>query len=153
MNNSPGVHIIEREADLDEPVEYLHLREELVLFHLPFDVVRQVADFAILHDDDQLLQREITLLVGHDVLVVEILQQIHLQHRTFLLFLLQAAQHDLFGDVFLLFCLVHHQESSAEVASTYALYFLIVMFVLLLHYIFYFQTNKLLQLFRGMNIK
>ena len=52
MDDSPGMHIIKRQTDLYEPVEYFHLGEELVVFYLSFDVVRQVTDFAILHNDD-----------------------------------------------------------------------------------------------------
>lgn len=73
MNYSPCVHIIEGQTNLDKPVEYFHLCEELVVLDLPLDMVGQVSYFAVLHNDDQLLQCEIALLVSHDVLVVKIL--------------------------------------------------------------------------------
>jgi hypothetical protein len=84
-------------------------------------VVRDVADLAVFHDDDQLVQREIGLFVGNNMLMIEVLQQVDLEHGRLLFLLLEAAQHDLFGDVSFVFCAVSHEPRRTKVAAAHQL--------------------------------
>ena len=43
--------VFEGKAYLDEPVKYLCLTEKFFVLDFTLDVVAEVADFAILHDD------------------------------------------------------------------------------------------------------
>jgi hypothetical protein len=52
MDNPSRVHVFEGEADLDEPVKNFELCEDFPwLIDLPLDVVAEVANFTVLHDD------------------------------------------------------------------------------------------------------
>jgi len=52
MDNLATVHVLESHADLNEPVEDFRLRELPLLLLLPLNVIGQVTDIAVLHDDD-----------------------------------------------------------------------------------------------------
>lgn len=53
-------------------------------------MVAKVTDLAVLHDDDELLQGEVALLVCHDVLVVEVFQQVDFEHGCLFLLLFES---------------------------------------------------------------
>lgn len=55
MNDSAGMHILERKRDLNDPVENFELSEDLALGLLPLNVVSQITNFTVLHHDDQLV--------------------------------------------------------------------------------------------------
>jgi hypothetical protein len=125
--------VLKSQADLNEPVEDLLLAEELFVFDFTFNVVGEVPDLAVLHYNDQLLQREVALLVSHDVGVVQVLKEVDFKHRTFLLLLLEARKMNLLGDVLLVFACVPDEVGCTEVTSSNALDFFVVRSILLLH--------------------
>ena len=146
MDYAPCMNVLKSEANLNEPIENLRLSKMLVLVDFSLDVVAEVSNLAVLHYDDQLFKREITLLVRHNVRVVQILQQVDLQHGIFFLLLLETRKHNLFCDILFLLSLVQDQIGSAcknEVrnkiltigAPSDALDFFVVMLVLLVHFI------------------
>ena len=51
MNYTARMDVFEGEAYLDEPIKYLRLTEKLLVLYFTLNVVAQIADFAILHDD------------------------------------------------------------------------------------------------------
>lgn len=113
MDDPPRMDVFEGQADLNEPIKYLRFAKILLIFYFALDVVAEVAHFAVLHNDYQLLQREIALLVCHDVLVVQVLQKIYFEHGGFLLLLLEAREHHLLCYILLILMLVSYQISSA----------------------------------------
>jgi hypothetical protein len=73
MYNPSRVHIFEGEADLDEPVENFELCEDLPwLVDLPLDVVAEVANFTVLHDDDKQIGVKKAFFELYDVGVIQI---------------------------------------------------------------------------------
>ena len=50
MDHSASVDVFKGQANLDEPVKDFGLAEEFVVFDFSFDVVAEVAHFAVLHD-------------------------------------------------------------------------------------------------------
>ena len=109
MDDPPSVNVLKGQADLDEPVEDVCLREGLLVLDLSLDMVGHVSDFAVLHDDNELFKRKVTLFVRNYVWVLQILQQVNFKHGAFLFLLLQTLQHDFLGDVLLVLCLVSYQ--------------------------------------------
>lgn len=107
------MHVLKSQANLYEPIEDLRLLEKLAVLYLPFDVIAEVTDFAVLHDYDQHFQGEIALLVGDNVLMVQVLEEIHLKHGGLLFFLLQSREHYFLGNVLAVFLLVPYKVSSA----------------------------------------
>ena len=57
------MHVLKREADLDEPIEDLGFFEKLLLLYFTLDVVAEVAHLAVLHYYNEGLEREVALLV------------------------------------------------------------------------------------------
>ena len=43
--------VFEGQAYLDEPIKYLRLAKKFLVLYFALDVVAEVANFAILHDD------------------------------------------------------------------------------------------------------
>lgn len=106
------MHVFESQANLYEPIEDLRLLEKLIVLYLSFDVVAEVTDFTVLHDYDEHFESKIALLVGHNVLMVQVFEQIHLKHGGLLFFLLQARKHYFLGNILLIFLLVSYKVSS-----------------------------------------
>ena len=108
MNDSAGMHVLKSQAYLDEPVENVCFLKKLFILYFSLDVVAEVAHLAVLHYNNEHLEREVALLVGHDVGVVEVFEQIHFKHGGLLLFLFQARKHYFLGYVIHIFLLVPH---------------------------------------------
>ena len=53
MDNFTTMNVLKRHADLNKPVEDLLLGERGILLQFSLDVIGKVADFAILHNNDQ----------------------------------------------------------------------------------------------------
>ena len=85
MNNSPGMYIFQGKTDLDKPIKYFCLREELFIFDFALNMVTHIPHLAILHDDYEEVDCEITLFISDYVGVVQIFEQVYFQHCSFLL--------------------------------------------------------------------
>ena len=112
MDYSTSMHVLKGQANLYEPIEDLCLLEKLTILYLSFDMIAEVTDFAVLHDYDKHFKSEIALLIGDNVLMVQVLEQIHLKHSGLLFFLLQAGKHHFLGNVLLIFLLVSYKVCS-----------------------------------------
>jgi hypothetical protein len=55
MDDSPAVNVLERKTYLYKPLEDLRLAEKLIVLDLALDMVRNVANLAVFHDNDELL--------------------------------------------------------------------------------------------------
>lgn len=88
MYDPPAVDVFECQADLNEPVPDLPFIEVFAVLYLALDVVAQVADFAVLHDNDERLLRKERLFIRDDVLMVQVLEEVDLKHGGFSLLLL-----------------------------------------------------------------
>ena len=87
MDNLASVHIFKSHAYLYKPLENLHFTKRFTLLLFLFDMISQVTNFAVFHDDDQLGWCQKTFLVFHNIGMFEIFEQIDLQHTVDMLFL------------------------------------------------------------------
>ena len=107
------MYILESQTYLNKPIEDLSFAEELIVINFTLDMIAQIAHLTVLHYYDEHLQREITLLIRHDVWMIQVLQKIDFKHSSFLFLLFQTRQHNLFGYVLFSFRAVVYEICSS----------------------------------------
>ena len=50
MDDSAAVDIFKRQANLYKEIENLRFAKQIIVFYFPFDVISEIADFAVFHD-------------------------------------------------------------------------------------------------------
>ena len=87
MDNFASVDIFKSHANLHKPLENFHFTKRFTLLLFLFDMISQVANLAVFHDDDQLGWCQETFLVFHNIGMFEIFEKIDFQHAVDMLFL------------------------------------------------------------------
>jgi len=121
MDDLALVDVLERHGDLDEPVEDLLLAELLTFCRLPLDVVGQITDLAVAHDDDEGVVAEETLFISDNVGMVQVLQQTCFHHAASLLFIAQTLENDFLRHILFILTRVIDEPGRTEVAATDAI--------------------------------
>lgn len=92
------VEVVQAKQHLHEKVDYEGLIEQLACLLALFDVHGKVAELAVLHYHDQNVILQEVLSELEDVLVFEVLVDLHFLKRLLLLLRGHAVEVDLFGD-------------------------------------------------------
>ena len=74
MNDLSAMYVLEGHANLDEPLEDLHLTERTAILLHTLDMIGQISYFTVLHDDHELVWSQKTFFVLDNVRMLQILQ-------------------------------------------------------------------------------
>ena len=131
MDDLPLVNVFKCHADLNEPVEDLHLSEALLFLNLSLDVVGQITDyqitklvqinlltFAIIHDNRQRVVPKETFLIANNVWMFQTLENASFHHAAGLLAVAHSLKNDFLSNILLVLALVGDDPGGAKVATT-----------------------------------